>query len=91
MNPISSNDQPAATEPAEDKKPARKRVAKPKAAAEAAAAPVEAAPDAPKKRAPRAKKAIASALDVAPALPLAAPESAQADAVFSTQHYRYFI
>ena len=59
MNPISSNDQPAATEPAEDKKPARKRVAKPKAAAEAAAAPVEAAPDAPKKRAPRAKKAVA--------------------------------
>ncbi|RXZ36697.1 rRNA pseudouridine synthase [Oxalobacteraceae bacterium CAVE-383] len=70
MNPISSNDLPAAAdgaaaaEPAEGKKPVKKRVAKPKAVAEAAAAAPDApaVADAPKKRAPRAKKAEAAAL-----------------------------
>jgi 23S rRNA pseudouridine2605 synthase len=73
MNPISANDLPAnaegvasASEPAEAKKPVKKRVVKPKAVAEASAAPVavaetaETAAAAPKKRAPRAKKADAA-------------------------------
>ncbi|HEY4317791.1 MAG TPA: pseudouridine synthase [Herbaspirillum sp.] len=82
MNPISSNDLPAAADGAasdatatEGKKPVRKRVAKPKTVAEASAAPAAsdapAAADAPKKRAPRAKKAEAAVADQETAAPAA--------------------
>jgi 23S rRNA pseudouridine2605 synthase len=85
MNPISANDLPAnadgaasASESAEGKKPVKKRVAKPKAVAETSAPPVpaaaEATVDAPKKRAPRAKKVEAAVAETAAIAPEAAPK-----------------